>query len=133
MRSSLHVDFSFFHCCSKKSGLTNKGNKRHWHPSYNPRQNYLRMFFRECALPYTTKLYPALPRGNPLPQVTNASFTPGVEAFFFLFTASIPGGGRGKNCYGYDDRKMLSKYAFSLRVLSMILAGCGLVANQVMC
>ena len=48
---------------------------------------------------------------------------------FFLFTASIPGGGRGKNCYGYDDRKMLSKYAFSLRVLSMILAGCGLVAN----
>lgn len=129
MRSSLHVDFSFFHCCSKKSGLTNKGNKRHWHPSYNPRQNYLRMFFRECALPYTTKLYPALPRGNPLPQVTNASFMPRVEAFF-LFTASIPGGGRGKNCYGYDDRKILSKYAFSLRVLSMILAG---VAWWLMC
>ena len=42
---------------------------------------------------------------------------PRDEAFFF--TASIPGGGGGKN----------HKYAFSLRVLSMILAGCGLVAN----
>lgn len=50
------------------------------------------------------------------------------EAFFFS-TASIPGEGGGKNRCGYDDRKILSKYAVSLRVLSMILAGCGLMAN----
>ena len=53
---------------------------------------------------------------------------PREEAFFFS-TASIPGEEGGKNCCGYDDRKILSKYAVSLRVLSMILAGCGLVAN----
>lgn len=50
------------------------------------------------------------------------------EAFFFS-TASIPGEGGGKNRCGYDDRKILSKYAVSLRVLSMILAGCGLMTN----
>ena len=64
---------------------------------------------------------------KPPPPGHHCSFMPGDEAFFFS-TASIPGGGGGKNCYGYDDRKILSKYAVSLRVLSMILAGCGLVA-----
>ena len=69
----------------------------------------------------------ALHRENPLHLVIIASLFPGMRLVFF--TASIPGGGRGKNCYGYDDRKMLSKYAFSLRVLSMILVGCRMMAN----
>ena len=49
--------------------------------------------FCEYALPYATKVFP---NQELYPEKTPS----GMRLFFF--TASIPGGGGGKNRYGYD-------------------------------
>ena len=70
----------------------------------------------------------ALPRENHLPQVIIASLCPGMGLFSFPLL-QFQGEGEERIAMATMFRKMLSKHAFSVRVLSMILAGCGLMAN----
>lgn len=121
-RSSLHVDFSFFffHCCSKKSGLTSKGNKRHWEERYNPRQNYLRMFFRECALPYAAKLFP---NQQLYPEKTPS---PGHHCFLDAWGG---GGGRKESLWLWCLGKCSQSMHF-IESFVQVVASCCLVASM---
>ena len=87
--------------------------------------------FCECALPYATKLFPnqeLYPEKTPSSRSSLLPLCPGMRLFSFPLL-QFQGEGEERIAMATMFRKMLSKHAFSLRVLSMILAGCGLVVK----
>ena len=125
-RSSLPVDFSFFHCCSKKRGLSNKGTRGVCMQATIPTE-LLENVFCEYALPYATKVFPnqeLYPEKTPSPRSSLLPYAQGWGFFFSLL--QFQGEGEERIAMATMFRKLLSKYAFSLWDLSMILAGCSL-------